>query len=148
MQQGRIYLHFRMLVCIRLPRTVLQVGELNHLCLNLTQHRKGLQQLLPALPPDEPPGTRLVSQGFFTGPHAQCSVEDPIANSSQFVFPTRTAPAFSRRSTTVALNGLLYPLSIFEPQVVVPFLVTILSLIAIHSPCKTPSLGSSVSQIS
>src|SRR5437588_12676515 len=54
-------------------------------------------------PPEDPPGTRDVSQGFFTGPNAEFSFEEPMANSSQFVFPTTTAPACSSRSITVAL---------------------------------------------
>ena len=35
-----------------------------------------------ALPPEEPPGTRVWSQGFRTGPKAEFSFEEPIANSS------------------------------------------------------------------
>jgi len=54
-------------------------------------------------PPDDPPGTREVSQGFFTGPNAEFSFEDPIANSSQFVLPIITEPASTRRSIAVAL---------------------------------------------
>src|ERR687885_1890700 len=56
-------------------------------------------------PPDEPPGTRAVSQGLRTTPNAEFSFDDPIANSSQFVLPTRTAPAASSRWTTVASYG-------------------------------------------
>ena len=58
-----------------------------------------------ALPPDEPPGTRSMHHGFFTGPNAEFSFELPIANSSRFVLPIITAPAASRRSTTVAEYG-------------------------------------------
>src|ERR1044071_3779086 len=56
-----------------------------------------------AEPPDEPPETRVVSHGFRTGPNAEFSFDEHIANSSQFVFPMTTAPAFVRRSITVAL---------------------------------------------
>src|SRR5436305_14654203 len=56
-------------------------------------------------PPDDPPGTRDGSQGFFTGPNAEFSFDDPIANSSQFVLPTITAPAASSREITVASYG-------------------------------------------
>src|SRR5688572_20391857 len=35
-----------------------------------------------AEPPDDPPGTREVSHGLRAGPNAECSFEDPIANSS------------------------------------------------------------------
>src|SRR5688500_12904341 len=59
-----------------------------------------------ALPPDEPPGTFVGSSGFRVGPYALCSVDEPIANSSMFVFPTTTAPAARSRETTVASNGL------------------------------------------
>ena len=49
-------------------------------------------------PPDEPPGTRLRSQGLRDGPKAEFSVEEPIANSSMLVLPRMTIPAsLSRR---------------------------------------------------
>src|SRR6185436_20566291 len=56
-------------------------------------------------PPDDPPETRVVSHGLRTGPNAEFSFDEPIANSSQLVLPITTAPAFVRRSTTVALYG-------------------------------------------
>ena len=59
-----------------------------------------------ALPPLEPPGTREGSHGLRTGPHAQCSLLEPIANSSRFVFPITIAPAPRSRSTQVASKGL------------------------------------------
>src|SRR5438270_4244554 len=46
-----------------------------------------------AEPPELPPGTRSRSQGFRTGPYAEFSFDEPIANSSMLVFPTITAPA-------------------------------------------------------
>ena len=55
-----------------------------------------------ALPPQEPPGTRVGSCGLLVGPKAEFSVEQPIANSSRFVLPTMTPPAAASRSTTVA----------------------------------------------
>ena len=55
-----------------------------------------------ALPPLEPPGTRLRSHGFRTGPKPEFSFDEPIANSSQFVLPMMTPPACSRRMTAVA----------------------------------------------
>src|SRR6185503_1002413 len=58
-----------------------------------------------AEPPDDPPETRVVSQGFRTGPNAEFSFDEPIANSSQFVLPITTAPALVRRSITVALKA-------------------------------------------
>ena len=55
-----------------------------------------------ALPPLEPPGTRLVSCGLRVGPKAEFSVDEPMANSSRLVLPTDPAPAAARRCTTVA----------------------------------------------
>jgi hypothetical protein len=49
-------------------------------------------------PPEEPPGTVSRFQGLRTGPNAEFSFELPIANSSQFVFPTSTEPAAFRRA--------------------------------------------------
>src|SRR5580700_2609151 len=71
-----------------------------------------------ALPPLLPPGTRSMSQGLPTGPYAEFSVDDPIANSSQLVLPTHTAPASNSRCTAVPVYGGLKPLSIFDPAVV------------------------------
>ena len=45
-----------------------------------------------ALPPLEPPGTRSRSHGLWTGPNAEFSLDDPIANSSQLVLPISTLP--------------------------------------------------------
>src|SRR5688500_10442104 len=58
-------------------------------------------------PPELPPGTRDVSQGFLAGPNAELSLDEPIANSSIFVLPTMTAPAALRRSMAVALYWAL-----------------------------------------
>src|SRR5580692_9241751 len=71
-----------------------------------------------ALPPLLPPGTRSMSQGLPTGPYAEFSVDDPMANSSQLVLPTHTAPASNKRCTAVPVYGGLNPLSIFDPAVV------------------------------
>ena len=56
-----------------------------------------------AEPPEEPPGTRLGSHGFSVAPKPQCSVEEPIANSSWLVFPSSGAPPSASRRTTVAV---------------------------------------------
>src|SRR5690554_1209346 len=53
-------------------------------------------------PPLEPPGVLSDAHGLCTGPNAELSFDDPIANSSQLVFATMTAPAARRRATTVA----------------------------------------------
>jgi L-2-hydroxyglutarate oxidase LhgO len=55
-----------------------------------------------AEPPLEPPGTRSVSTGLRTGPKAEFSFEEPMANSSQFSLPSSTAPAASSLETAVA----------------------------------------------
>ena len=56
-----------------------------------------------ALPPLEPPGTRVVSHGFSVGPKAEFSVEEPIANSSWLVLPSSVPPAALRLRTLVAV---------------------------------------------
>ena len=55
-----------------------------------------------AEPPLEPPGARSKSQGLWTLPKAEFSLEPPIANSSMFVLPTITASARRSRATTSA----------------------------------------------
>ena len=55
-----------------------------------------------AEPPLDPPEISVGFQGLREGPNAEFSVDDPIANSSQFVFPMMTAPAASSLLTTVA----------------------------------------------
>src|SRR6188474_286123 len=89
-------------------------------------------------PPLDPPGVRVTSHGFFDGPSAEFSVDDPIANSSRLVLPTMIAPARSRRSTTVALYGEMKPARIFEDAVVGTPTVHMLSLIAIGTPWSGP----------
>ena len=54
-------------------------------------------------PPEEPPGARLTSQGFFVGPKQEVSVVLPMANSSMLVFPRITAPASVSRFTASAV---------------------------------------------
>jgi hypothetical protein len=55
-----------------------------------------------AEPPELPPGTAFVSQGLRTGPKAEFSFDEPIANSSMLVLPSSTAPARSNCSITCA----------------------------------------------
>src|SRR5207237_1145169 len=71
-----------------------------------------------AEPPDEPPGVRSRSQGLRVGPYALFSVDEPIANSSMFTLPTRTAPASRSLRTTVASYGGTYPSRMRDPAVV------------------------------
>src|ERR1700733_2964973 len=54
-------------------------------------------------PPLEPPGTRSSACGLCTGPYAEFSFDDPMANSSQFSFPRKTAPASANFRTAVAV---------------------------------------------
>src|ERR671935_3012135 len=68
-----------------------------------------------ALPPEEPPGTRVRSHGLSTGPKPEFSFEEPIANSSWLVLPSSGAPARSRRSTTVAGYGGREPPRVLDP---------------------------------
>src|ERR1700752_5365894 len=69
-----------------------------------------------ALPPEEPPGTRLSSHGLRGGPNAECSVDEPIATSSCLVLPNSGAPAAARRAPTVAVYGGREPSRIREPD--------------------------------
>src|SRR5215207_2068546 len=87
-----------------------------------------------ALPPDDPPGTRLVSCGFRVGPNAEFSVLEPIANSSRFVLPTTTAPAARSRSTTVASYGGRHPSRMRDEHVVGIPRVHMLSFSATGTP--------------
>ncbi len=54
-----------------------------------------------AEPPDDPPGTRSRSQGLRTGRSALFSLDEPMANSSMFSLPRRTAPAAASRAEAV-----------------------------------------------
>ena len=47
----------------------------------------------PPSRPSEPPGTRLASHGLRTGPKAEFSFDEPIANSSMLILPSVTVPA-------------------------------------------------------
>ena len=68
-------------------------------------------------PPLLPPGTRPRSQGLPVGPNAECSVDEPIANSSMLVLPGTTAPAASSRSAMCASYGPTKPSRIRLPAV-------------------------------
>ncbi len=91
-----------------------------------------------ALPPDEPPGTRVGSCGFFVGPNAEFSVDEPIANSSRFVLPITIPPAARMRSTTVAEYGGRQPSRIRDEQVVGMPRVQRLSFSATGTPASGP----------
>src|SRR5215510_1606990 len=84
-----------------------------------------------AEPPPEPPGIRSRSQGLWVVPYAECSVEEPIANSSMLVLPRIGRPAARTLATAVASYGGIQPSRIREPQVVGSPLVASTSLTAI-----------------
>src|SRR5437763_5668076 len=83
-----------------------------------------------AEPPDDPPATRVTSHGLRVTPKAECSVEEPIANSSRFAFPTTTKPRSRRRDTAVASKGEVNFDRMRDPHVVGRSVVTMLSLTA------------------
>ncbi len=68
-------------------------------------------------PPLLPPGTRSSPHGLAVGPYAECSVDEPIANSSMFVLPRMTAPTSRSRSVMWASYGARYPSRMREPAV-------------------------------
>lgn len=86
--------------------------------------------------PEDHPGTRLFPNGFITGPNADVSLLQPMANSSRFVFPIKQAPACSRRSKHVALYGATKSFPISEPNVVFTHFVKIRSLRAIGAHAR------------
>ena len=61
---------------------------------------------------------RSVSHGLRVGPYAECSVEEPIANSSMLVLPRIGRPAALIVAVTVASYGGIQPSRIREPHVV------------------------------
>src|SRR5438270_10812079 len=56
-------------------------------------------------PADDPPGTRSRSHGLRVGKNPLFSPDEPMANSSQFVLPTRTEPAAFKRAHGVQAYG-------------------------------------------
>src|SRR5688572_7867193 len=87
-------------------------------------------------PPLEPPGVRSSAHGFRTGPYAEFSFDEPIANSSQLVLPTMTAPAASSLETAVASYGGMKLSRMRDDAVVRRPLVQRLSLSAIGTPAS------------
>ncbi len=92
-----------------------------------------------AEPPLEPPGTRCRSQGLRVGKKAEFSVEEPMANSSRFVFPRSGIPARRAFITTVASVGGIYSSIKREAQVVRTPPVQILSFTAKGTPARGES---------
>ena len=92
-------------------------------------------------PPLEPPGTRSVHHGLRVGPKAECSVDEPIANSSRLVFPTTTAPAAAQAlddGRVVRRVPVLEDLR--DEQVVRTPRVHMLSLSATGTPASSPGI--------
>src|SRR5438876_119816 len=93
-----------------------------------------LAATVAADPPLVPPGMRSSAHGLCTGPNAEFSFDDPIANSSQLVLPMTTAPAASSFETAVASYGGRYVSSMRDEAVVRTPFVHRLSLSAIGTP--------------
>ncbi len=96
-----------------------------------------------AEPPDEPPGTSLVSEplrrhGDTTGPKNEVSFDEPMANSSIDTLPTSTAPASRSLRVGVPSYGGTQPSRILLPAVVSSPSVTKRSLSATGTPASSP----------
>ena len=77
------------------PDDAAQRGRLTDRAAGVGAERERRQPAATAAadPPLEPPGMRSSAHGLRIGPNAEFSVDEPIANSSQLVLPTMTAPA-------------------------------------------------------
>ena len=71
-----------------------------------------------AEPPEEPPGTKPLSIGLCTFPKKLVSLDEPIANSSQFNLPSNIAPSFQIFCVTVDSYGGIKLFKILLPAVV------------------------------
>src|SRR5438093_10675022 len=71
-----------------------------------------------ALPPLEPPGMRVRSQGFFASPKNGFGLVTPKAHSCRFVLPRMTAPAARSRAVTALYSFAMLLEDIFDPAVV------------------------------
>src|SRR5262245_30434629 len=94
-----------------------------------------------AEPPDDPPGVRSRSHGLRVVKNPLFSVDEPMANSSIFVLPMRTASAAFSRATTWASYGGTKFLRILLLQVVGTPRVQSTSLMATGTPASAPSLA-------
>ena len=90
-----------------------------------------------ALPPDEPPGVRVVSHGFRAGPKRCGSVTGRIPSSGTLVLPTMMAPASrSRRTTEPSMGGSQSPVARMPKVVRMPWVRARMSLMAIGTPAS------------
>ena len=91
-------------------------------------------------PPEEPPGTRRSPIGLITFPKKLVSLEEPIANSSQFNFPSKKAPLFHKFFVTVDSYEGIKLFKILLPAVVFTFSVQNKSFTAKGIPLRSCSL--------
>src|SRR5436190_16608727 len=89
-----------------------------------------------AEPPLDPPGTFERSHGLRVVNSPLFSVEEPMANSSRFVFPTTHAPASTTHRVIVASYGGHQLPRMREEQVVLMPAVQKLSFSAIGTPAS------------
>src|SRR5205085_8411454 len=87
-----------------------------------------------AEPPDEPPATQSRFHGLRVTPNAECSVDEPMANSSRLVLATMDQPFARRGCTTGASKGERKSGRMRDPHVVGISVVTMLSLMAMGTP--------------
>ena len=95
-------------------RTARRAGGSSRRCPCPSAHGASPAATAAALPPLEPPGTRERSHGLRTGPKAEFSLDEPIANSSWLVLPSSGAPAAASRCTTVA--RVRRPVALEDPR--------------------------------
>ena len=91
-----------------------------------------------AAPPLEPPGVRVVSQGFLPVMPREFSQVPTKPSSEQFVFPRMIPPAWRMRSRNAALFCGMWSLKMMDPLVVRMPAVIWLSLMGIGSPWRGP----------
>src|SRR5208282_5892728 len=70
------------------------------------------------VPPEDPPGVRVSSYGFFVCPPSELTVMPVIASSCMFAFPRISAPFSRSRVTVNASFAGCMPLSASDPPVV------------------------------
>ena len=94
-----------------------------------------------ALPPEDPPGFRAVSNGLRLAPKSGLSQVPRKPMTGEFVLPTITAPAFSTRSAKTQRASTLKSFSARTPPNVAgqPGLKSNRSLMAVGNPCSGPS---------
>src|SRR5215208_4000959 len=92
-----------------------------------------------AVPPEEPPGVRLVSHGLLVTPKSSLAVcPKSLSMKATLVFPTMIAPACLSRWATVASESASKSLKAGLPQVVCSPATLKLSLIVMGTPCSGP----------